>query len=128
MPNSIAGLRILVVEDEYFIAGDLRQALSDAGAKVIGPAPNLARASSVLDESSVDFAILDVNLEGEDSFPIADRLRAQDIKFMFVTGYDDWAIPDEYRDVPRMTKPYDIRTLTAYVGKLATSGSTTAPS
>lgn len=115
MSGAIAGNRILIVEDEYFIALEIQRALNAVGAEVLGPVPSLEKASIILDSAVPDFAILDVNLEGESSFPIADRLKDSAIPFMFVTGYDDWVIADRYRDVPRMTKPYSIGSLIAFV-------------
>jgi DNA-binding response OmpR family regulator len=97
--------RILLVEDEYFIASDLRRLLEQHGITVVGPVGGL-EAGLVLAEEDLDAAVLDVNLEGAYSFPIADRLADRAIPFMFVTGYDDWALPACYRDIPRVAKPF----------------------
>lgn len=74
MTGVLAGRRVLVVEDEYFIAVDLKRALSKEGALVVGPVRDLAAGLSLADEP-IDAAILDVNLEEAMSYPIADRLR-----------------------------------------------------
>ncbi|MBN8808250.1 MAG: response regulator [Sphingomonas sp.] len=105
MAGNLAGKRILVVEDEYFIASDLKAALTRADAIVVGPAGNLDRALA-LAEGEVDAALLDVNLEGSFSYAIADRLAARDVPYLFLTGYDSWALPDAYRDAPRAAKPF----------------------
>jgi DNA-binding response OmpR family regulator len=98
--------RILVVEDEYFIAADMRDLLIRAGAEVVGPVGNVSAATWMVDTKNLDAAVLDVNLDGVMSFPVADRLRQVGVPFAFVTGYDEWAMPEEYRDAPRIGKPF----------------------
>ena len=116
MTEGLTGKRILIVEDEYFIAADLKRALAEAGAIVVGPAGTLASAQALVDDD-IDLALLDVNLDGEHSYPLANRLRERAVPFAFLTGYDRWALPPAYRDVPRLDKPFDlahlIRQLTA---------------
>lgn len=108
--GKLAGRRILVVEDEFFLADDLRRALTEHGAEVAGPANTLDRARALASES-VDLAVLDVNLRGETVFPLADELRARGVPFVFTTGYDEEMMPDAYRDVERWEKPYVARQL-----------------
>lgn len=116
MTEGLTGKRILIVEDEYFIATDLKRALAEAGAIVVGPAGTLASAQALVEED-IDLALLDVNLDGEQSYTLANRLRERAVPFAFLTGYDRWALPPAYRDVPRLDKPFDlpqlIRQLTA---------------
>ncbi|HVG48881.1 MAG TPA: response regulator [Rubellimicrobium sp.] len=101
--------RVLVVEDEYLLAEDLRRGLEDAGAEVLGPVPSVADALALLaTEAPPDAAILDVNLGGEMVFPVADVLRERGVPFMFATGYDQWSLPQAYTDVPRCEKPFDV--------------------
>ena len=66
MTEGLTGKRILIVEDEYFIAADLKRALAEAGAIVVGPAGTLASAQALVDDD-IDLALLDVNLDGEHS-------------------------------------------------------------
>lgn len=100
---------ILVVEDEYMIADDLRQDLESLGARVIGPVARVSDALDLLEsEGALDGAILDVSLGSEKVFPVADELRARGVPFVFSTGYDEWALPDAYKDVPRWEKPVDV--------------------
>jgi len=106
MARRLAGKRILVVEDEYFIASDLQRALRDEGAEVIGPVGDLARGLRMVAEGELDAAILDVNLEGSMSYPIADQLAAERVPYMFLTGYDGWSLPPAYRSTPRLAKPF----------------------
>jgi len=110
--SALRGRRILVVEDEYMMAEDLRYDLEEAGAEVIGPVPSVADALRLLaTEMSIDAAILDVNLRGEKAYPVADVLRERTIPFVLATGYEQWALPEAYKDVPRCDKPVDLRHL-----------------
>ena len=79
--------RILVVEDEFLIAAALCDMLQDAAAIVVGPASTVADAIQLLRAQPVDAAILDMNLNGQWSDPIAEDLRARRIPFVFTTGY-----------------------------------------
>jgi CheY-like chemotaxis protein len=106
MTLSLAGRRLLVVEDEYFLADDLAKALRAEGAEVIGPASNVDAALDPLDETEgLDGAVVDINLQGEKAYPVADALIERAIPFMFATGYDQATIPARYGDVPRCQKP-----------------------
>jgi len=101
--------RILVVEDDYMLADDLRRDLERLGACVVGPAARVSDALRLLgSEGALDGAVLDVNLGGEKVFPVADALRARGIRFVFSTGYEEWALPDAYKEVPRCEKPIDV--------------------
>jgi len=110
--------RILVVEDEYFIADDLSRALQRCGAKVIGPVPDLATGLELAQREELDGAVLDVNLGGDMSYPIADALDARGVPFLFTTGYDDWALSSDYRDVHRIEKPFDINVVLTALDEL----------
>jgi len=123
--GSLNGKRILVVEDEYFVATDLRMVLQDAGAEVVGPVGNLAQGLSLLDENAADAAILDVNLAGARSFPLAESLAERAIPYMFVTGYDSWALPERYRHVPRISKPFGGPQILGGLSRLLTQESET---
>jgi DNA-binding response OmpR family regulator len=103
----LASRRVLVVEDEFFLADDMAAALRALGAEVVGPAPTRDMAMSLLAAERVDAAVLDMNLRGEMIFPVADALRARGVPFVFATGYDASATPPAYRDVPRWEKPFD---------------------
>jgi CheY-like chemotaxis protein len=99
--------RILVVEDEYFIAEELREALDRLGATVVGPVPTGEKALALLKSEPIDMAVLDINLRGEMSFAVADALEERGIPFVFATGYDHTAVPERYRDIPHWAKPFD---------------------
>ncbi|MBD8678349.1 response regulator [Sphingomonas sp. CFBP 13720] len=117
--RQLEGCRILVVEDEYLIADDLRLALIDAGADVLGPVPTVTAAQSVLAaESRIDAALLDINLGGTMVFDLADALEARSVPFVFATGYDESAIPERFSAVPRLEKPVKARNVLATLGPL----------
>jgi DNA-binding response OmpR family regulator len=109
--GDLAGRRILVVEDEAFLAEDLRVSLMGQGATVLGPAGTVADAIGLVERERVDFAILDLNLHGEMSFSVADMLAARGAPFLFATGYDGRMIPERFQSVDRFEKPFDVRDL-----------------
>jgi DNA-binding response OmpR family regulator len=111
--NPLSGRRVLVVEDEYFLADDLVQALTALGAETIGPYGDVDEATDVVDrEVAIDAAIMDVNLRDELIFPLARILRARNVPFVFTTGYDGSSIDAEFQDVQLWGKPLDILALT----------------
>jgi CheY-like chemotaxis protein len=106
---------ILVVEDEYFLADDVARALSEAGASVVGPVPTAEEAVDLLKAGAIDFALLDINLRGQRVYQVADELLRRQIPFMFATGYDQSQIPEPYRGVPRLEKPFSVSQLIATI-------------
>jgi len=104
----LAGRRVLRVEDEYFLAEELDDALSGAGAQAPGPVPSVRAAQDLLRNGAApDVALLDVSLGGEMVYPVADALLARGVPFLFATGYDHAALPDRYAAVRRLEKPID---------------------
>lgn len=98
--------RILIVEDECFIADDARAVLSNSGAEVLGPVPTVAEARALIDaEPRPDAVLLDVNLGGEMTFDLADTLRSRGIPFAFMTGYDRLALGTWFPGAEILQKP-----------------------
>jgi DNA-binding response OmpR family regulator len=115
----LGGRRVLVIEDEYFIADDLRQMLADVGAEVIGPFPDLAGAENmVINGEPIDAALLDINVRDEMIFPLARTLRSCGVPFVFTTGYDRSTVITEFQDVPLLEKPLDIRRVVRLLAEL----------
>jgi DNA-binding response OmpR family regulator len=108
-PSPVHHRRILIVEDQLMTADDLQHALGQAGVVVIGPAPTVAAALRLLAATPVlDGAILDIDLHGQPSFPVADALRERGVPFVFYTGHEVTILPAAYRDVRRFQKPFDV--------------------
>lgn len=106
--GSLARCRVLVVEDEYFLADDVVQALETLGEEVVGPVPSRDKAIALLvSGESIHAAVLDINLQGEDVFPVADALTERGIPFVFATGYDQSSVPARYDGVRRWEKPFN---------------------
>lgn len=102
---TLDGLRVLVVEDEPIIALAIEDALAELGAHP-QLAERLADAEAALAAGGLDAAILDVNLHGQRSYPVARALAARGVPFIFATGYGDAEHPDSFHGVPTITKPY----------------------
>lgn len=116
--KALAGHRVLVVEDEYFVADDIACALRALGVEVIGPEPTLDGALARLAQERVDAAVLDINLRGKMCFPLADALAVKGVPFVFATGYDRVMVPSAYRHVPRWEKPFDPEDIVRALGSL----------
>jgi DNA-binding response OmpR family regulator len=103
--DKLSPLKVLVVEDEPLVAMALEHMLADSGFTVIGPASNLKQGLRLIDEETVDGAVLDVNLRGEMVFPLADALAGQAVPFVYVTGYGK-LLRDCNHGRPVLQKPY----------------------
>jgi DNA-binding LytR/AlgR family response regulator len=114
----LKGRRVLIVEDQFLIAEDMRRLVNHLGGEVIGPVPDVARSHDLLRDRVVDVALLDINLDGEDVYSLALELRRRGVPVIFATGYDESSLPDEFRDAPQIVKPVIGLTLVAAVEKL----------
>ena len=108
---SLAGLAVLVVEDDYYLADDTQRALAAAGAQVAGPYARVADSLSRLAEGRIDCGVLDVNLGEGPSFVTARMLKKQRVPFVFLTGYGREVLPEGFGDVELLEKPVEIREL-----------------
>jgi CheY-like chemotaxis protein len=120
MNSSLSGRRVLVVEDEMIVAWLLEDMLADFGCVVVGPAARVEQALAVIDAEAIDAAVLDVNLNGQKSYPVADALAARGVPFVFSTGYDKGRLLDGYRSFPVLQKPYQRAELGDTLAKLLT--------
>ncbi|HEU4652767.1 MAG TPA: response regulator, partial [Steroidobacteraceae bacterium] len=105
----LSGERILVAEDDFYMASDTARALRGAGADVVGPCASQSRARSEIGSSSPTAAVVDINLGNGASFELASELRWHGVPFVFITGYDQAVIPQDLADVPCLQKPVDLR-------------------
>lgn len=106
-------LRILVIEDEMLVAMNIEDMLLALGHEVAGIAGRLAPALALAREGDFDLAMLDVNLAGEATFPVADVLRDRGIPFLFATGYGVEGLRQDYRGATVLQKPFRSRDLAA---------------
>jgi CheY-like chemotaxis protein len=104
--DPLAGLRLLLVEDEALVAMELEELISSLGAETVGPFGRVADALEALGREQVNGGVLDVRLNGDTTFPIADVLLQAASPIVFVTGAVS-SIPERYRQVPRLQKPFD---------------------
>jgi two-component sensor histidine kinase/ActR/RegA family two-component response regulator len=114
----LSGLRVLIVEDDFYLARDARRVLRGAGAEVIGPSESEASALQEMREQRPHVAVVDVDLGGGPSFRLAGILRDESIPFVFVTGYDGGTIPAEFAQVPRLEKPAELRRIVRTVAQI----------
>lgn len=114
----LAGKRVLVVEDEFFLAYGIQMLLEEEGCHVIGPCTTVKDAMACVGREAIDVAVLDVNLHGEMVYPVADKLKSLKIPFAFTSGYRAVDIGGPYRDVPRLEKPVEDRHFLATMRKL----------
>jgi DNA-binding response OmpR family regulator len=115
--------RVLVVEDEVLIAMLINDVLSDAGATVVGPAASVSDALRLIEverDTGIDAAVLDLNLMGESSMGVADRLAALGTPVVFATGSDSSAIAQRHRTIPILSKPFNCDALIAAVATALT--------
>ena len=116
----LTGRRVLIVEDEYFLADDIARACRALGAEIEGPFSDGDDAQARLNGGlrKVDGAVLDVNLRSASVFPVARMLRSLGVRFVFTTGHDRSVIDPEFGDVPLWEKPLDVATMTRKLSEL----------
>jgi CheY-like chemotaxis protein len=118
MSDKLAGLKVLVVEDEMMVSMLIEDMLSDLGCTVVGPASRLDEAMDLVRDGEMDCAVLDVNLGGQPIFPVADALRAKGRPFAFATGYGDAGLRDVDKGSPVLQKPFREADLARILGEL----------
>lgn len=111
MTDTTAPARILVVEDEYLIRMLLEDMLADLGHTVSAAVGTIAEAKQLAATGEFDCAVLDVNLDGQQIFPVADILMERGKPFAFVTGYGESSLPEAYRGRPALQKPFQAERL-----------------
>jgi CheY-like chemotaxis protein len=118
----LAGCRILVVEDEYLIAMEVKHWLQAAGAEVLGPVPRVDPALDLIDDQRPDAAVLDVNLgSGDDVYPVADKLTVLGVPYLFATADARPADTSVYRYQTQLDKPFSEGELVRALVKLTGS-------
>ena len=111
---TIADCRVLLVEDEAMVALLLEDLLAEMGCTIAGVASRIGPAIAVARTLDYDLAILDLNLDGSETYPVADVVAARKLCGVFVTGYGRAGLREGYRHMPVLTKPFreaDLREL-----------------
>lgn len=112
-------LKILIVEDESIVAMMVEDIIVDLGHEVCGTAGRLEEARKLAVELPIDFAIIDVNLNGQYTYPVAEALKARGVPFVFATGYGASGLKDEWRNHAVLQKPFQPEDLAAAINTVA---------
>ena len=104
--ETLAGRRILVVEDEALVAMMIADTLAEIGCEIVGPVATTRDALDLLRRTPVDGATLDINLTHEEVLPVAEALDSHSIRFLLITGYDQENVLRRYRRWPMVQKPF----------------------
>jgi DNA-binding response OmpR family regulator len=117
MPDN--GLRIFVVEDEMTIALMIEDMLADLGHRVTGLAMRLPQAMEMAEDVIADLAILDININGRPSFPVAQTLRDRGVKLLFASGYGSPGLEAPFLEEAIIKKPFEASDLRAAIARVA---------
>ena len=103
--------RVVIIEDEGMVAMLIEDMLADLGHEVVATVGQMERAAQLISETSADIVILDVNLNGEQTYVLASALASRGIPFIFSTGYGSAGLKEEWRSRPALQKPFQTRDL-----------------
>ena len=106
MDKSLCGRRVLVVEDEMLVCMMIEDMLADLGCESVTTAATVDQALAAIDAHTFDAAMLDMNLNGNKSYPVADALKVRGVPFFFATGYGGYDMSEVYRDRSVVMKPF----------------------
>ena len=118
--TAAAAMRVFIVEDEAMLVMLLEDLLPTLGYDVVGSAASVEQALERLPSLEADMAMVDVNLAGAESFPVADALRERGIPFLFTTGYGRQGLPARFADTPVLAKPFRRPDIEAVLSQLRT--------
>lgn len=122
MTPSLAGKRVLLIEDEMLVAMLLEEGLAELGCAVVGPIGRVDAAKRAVAAERFDCALLDINLRGQPVYPVAELLAKREVPFCFVTGYGEPGVAPPFAERPVLHKPFSSRELAAVVGRLTRRG------
>jgi PAS domain S-box-containing protein len=120
-PSLVVGKRVLLVEDEMLVAMMMKDMLTDLGFSVVGPFSRIAEALPVAKSDDLEAAVLDINLNGELVYPVAEALVTRGVPVVFVTGYGAESIDDRFAEVPVLQKPIERQVLESFFAVKANS-------
>ena len=115
----LTDVRVLLVEDETLVAMLLEDMIADLGGTVVGSVSRVSRALEFAKDADtrIDLAVLDVNLGGEEVFPVAEALAERGVPFAFSTGYGNAGLPESWRGRPTLQKPFTQEQVTAVLNR-----------
>jgi AmiR/NasT family two-component response regulator len=116
--HTLAGHRVLVIEDEYLIAMEIAEVLENAGAQIVGPAASLTRAAKLIRQNGFDMAVVDVKLRDGEAYQLVEALQAAGVPLVFLTGLEQAQISEAYRTLPHVIKPFGHRQLVSALADL----------
>lgn len=125
--SGLDGCRVLIIEDESLVSMFIEDTLADIGCTVVGVAAELEEALSKISALSFDVAVVDLNLNGTRTYPAAEALAHRRVPFVFSTGYGATGIPDAFRNVPIIQKPFQERDLQGALTKALSLHSPRSP-
>lgn len=106
MTDGVVRFRVLVVEDEPLIGMDIEDAVEGLGHEVVGPIAELEKALDMATNATLGFAIIDINIRGGHSYPVADMLLNRGLPVLLLSGYSEHALPERLRQEARLPKPF----------------------
>lgn len=106
MSDSVARFKVLVVEDEPLIGMDIEDAVAELGHAVVGPIAELDEALELAANAPIGCAIIDINIQGGRSYPVADTLLKRGLPLLLLTGYGAHTLPERLHDAARLAKPF----------------------
>ena len=113
-----ANFRVLIVEDEYLVAEEIANTLRESKIHVVGPIGMIHEAYEAVQDTSLDCAVMDINIGGGASFPLIDVLIQRSVPVLLMTGYDQEELPMKYRSLPLVQKPLLRGELARALGRL----------
>ncbi|MFL6733973.1 MAG: response regulator [Sphingomicrobium sp.] len=117
--SPLQGVSVLVVEDEFYLAMDIKEEIERAQGTVFGPAPDSTATMSLIAEQRPDCAVVDINLGEGASFEVATELHRRRIPFLFLTGYEADLIPSDLAHIPRIEKPAEVSRVIEAITRLS---------
>jgi DNA-binding response OmpR family regulator len=109
--NDLKGCRVLIVEDDVRISMLMQESLVEMGCEVTGIAMLFDDAMDMAAAQTFDVALLDISLNGELSYPVAEVMLERSQKFVFVTGHVMETLPAPFQGTPVLHKPFGLRDL-----------------
>lgn len=113
--DPLVGKTVLIIEDEPFLAEEMAELIGALGMIVVGPYPSTRLALAALEGTSVNCGILDINLNGENSFRVADLLVERQVPFLFMSGYSREVLPTRFTSQPMLKKPIMLAELRVFL-------------